>query len=100
MTEKEENTPEVTFIGEEQTDRFGTAVAGAGDVDGDGFYDILLGAYLADDNGTDRGKVYLYPGSKLSPGDVKQVGDADAIFTGDVDNGQAGYSLYRLQTNY
>jgi len=100
MTEIEENTPEVTFIGEEQTDRFGTAVAGAGDVDGDGFYDILLGAYLADDNGTDRGKVYLYPGSKLSPGDVKQVGDADAIFTGDVDNGQAGYSLYKLQTNY
>lgn len=85
----EDTTPDVTFTGENQEDRFGTAVAGAGDIDGDGFYDILVGAYLADGSGTDRGRVYLYLGGALPNN------SADAIFTGNIDNGWTGYSLYK-----
>ncbi|MCP3939186.1 MAG: hypothetical protein GY708_27875, partial [Actinomycetia bacterium] len=41
------------------TDRFGTSVAGIGDLDGDGIADIAVGAYRDDDGGTDRGAVYV-----------------------------------------
>lgn len=35
----------------------------AGDVNDDGYDDVIIGAYLNDENGTDAGKVYLYLGS-------------------------------------
>lgn len=90
-----DSAPDATFIGEYQEDRFGAAVAGAGDVDGDGYYDLLVGAYLADGGGADRGRAYLYLGGNITPGSVKYSSKADAIFTGSVDGGRAGYSLYR-----
>jgi hypothetical protein len=41
-------------------DRAGFWVASAGDVNGDGFDDILTGAYLADHGGkTDAGETYV-----------------------------------------
>jgi MYXO-CTERM domain-containing protein len=39
--------------------RFGFAVAGAGDVDGDGYDDVIVGAYGV---GLDTGRAYLYRG--------------------------------------
>ncbi|MDX9954029.1 MAG: kelch repeat-containing protein [Anaerolineae bacterium] len=46
--------------GENAGDKFGIAVAGAGDVNNDGYADVLIGAYGFDAN---RGKAYLYLGS-------------------------------------
>jgi hypothetical protein len=43
------------------TDCFGAAVAGAGDVNGDGYADVLVGAVYAP-AGSERGQVYLYLG--------------------------------------
>jgi uncharacterized repeat protein (TIGR01451 family) len=40
-------------------DRFGGAVAGIGDLDGDGVNDLAVGAYGDDDGGSDRGAVYV-----------------------------------------
>ncbi|MCP5443792.1 MAG: DUF4347 domain-containing protein [Chromatiaceae bacterium] len=40
-------------------DRFGRAVAGIGDLDGDGIDDIAVGAEKDDDGGTNRGAVYV-----------------------------------------
>ena len=42
---------------------FGHAVAAAGDVNGDGFGDVLVGAQYYDDSAADDGKAFLYLGS-------------------------------------
>ena len=40
-------------------DRSGRSVASAGDVNGDGFADLIVGAYVADPNGTSSGASYV-----------------------------------------
>ena len=43
--------------------RFGAAVSSAGDVNGDGFADLLIGAPCYSHGETGEGRAYLYPGS-------------------------------------
>ena len=45
-------------------DRSGFSVAGAGDVNGDGFADLIVGAYGADSNGTNSGASYVIYGTR------------------------------------
>ena len=48
----------------DQTDAFfGACVAGAGDVNGDGYSDVIIGAYLYNDGFADEGKAFVYHGS-------------------------------------
>lgn len=43
---------------------FGVAVSSAGDVNGDGYNDVIIGVYLYDDGAnTDEGRAYIYHGS-------------------------------------
>ena len=53
-----------TFHGTENDDSSGRSVSSAGDVNGDGLDDLLIGAYLADGAGTDRGATYLVYGRR------------------------------------
>jgi hypothetical protein len=41
---------------------FGSAVAGAGDVDGDGYDDAIVGAYLYNENGSNFGRAVVHHG--------------------------------------
>lgn len=55
--------------GTQNEERFGAAVAGAGDVDGDGHADVIVGAPGHDAGQTDEGAAFVYlsePGSLLA----------------------------------
>src|SRR5437899_2750699 len=53
--------------GDQFDERFGASVAGAGDVNGDGFADVLVGAYQYDNGEFDEGTAFLYYGSSTGP---------------------------------
>jgi hypothetical protein len=49
--------------GDQANAQFGAAVAGAGDVSGDGFADVIVGAPLYDNGAPDEGNAFVYYGS-------------------------------------
>jgi hypothetical protein len=56
-------TPDWSDQGEAASDLFGSSVASAGDVNGDGYADVIVGAYANDDAGSGAGEAYVYHGS-------------------------------------
>ena len=82
---------DVTFSGEEYNDWTGWRVSRAGDVNGDGFNDLLISAPLSNSNGADAGKIYLIFGREYGwKGDLHR---ADASFIGEAENDQAGWDV-------
>jgi hypothetical protein len=71
------STPAWSDAGDYPGDRFGWAITTGGDVNGDGFADLAVGAY-----GCNGGRVYLYLGSS-----VGLIQDAPADWTADGENG-------------
>ncbi|MGB5048978.1 MAG: PKD domain-containing protein, partial [Caldilineaceae bacterium] len=55
-------SPSLTLTGEADDDHFGYAIAGLGDTNGDGFSDVLIGAFKNDAAGADAGRAYLFLG--------------------------------------
>jgi hypothetical protein len=69
------NTASYHILEKNQTGSyFGGAVAGAGDVNGDGFDDVLVGAKEYTDGLLNEGAVFVYQGSStgVKPGDIPQ----------------------------
>ena len=68
-------TPADGFIiaGDEADDMAGWSVSSAGDVDGDGFADLIVGAFYGDDGGADAGEAYVLYGGLF--GDVDRASD-------------------------
>ncbi|MBL7732134.1 MAG: FG-GAP repeat protein [Chitinophagaceae bacterium] len=60
---------------------FGASVASAGDVNGDGFSDVIIGASFYDDDNSDEGKAFVYYGSAagLSALPVSTPDDANQL---------------------
>ncbi len=48
--------------------RFGVSVSAAGDVNGDGYGDVVVGAYAYDNGEIDEGRAYVYHGSPVGLG--------------------------------
>jgi hypothetical protein len=83
-------TPTIKYTGEADTDNAGISVAGAGDVNGDGFDDMLIGAHLNNDGGADAGAAYLVLGSATPT----SLNLSTAIqYTGEAAGNQAGFSV-------
>ena len=80
---------DATFHGEVDGDH-AAIVAGAGDVNGDGFDDVLIGAYMSEEVGVRAGKAYLVHGP--IEGDV-DLGSVEATFLPEAVNEWAGFSL-------
>ncbi|HEV8321860.1 MAG TPA: integrin alpha, partial [Myxococcota bacterium] len=57
-----DKTPDQEFSGEAAGDWFGESCAAAGDVNADGYGDVLIGAFANDGVGIDGGRAYLYLG--------------------------------------
>lgn len=75
-------TPDVTVIGRSNYDYLGNSVSGAGDIDDDGFDDIVMGAYRNDSGGSNSGAIYVLYGSSSLSGTTKNLaGDSPAELT-------------------
>ena len=56
-------TPAATLESNQASAWFGHSVSGAGDVNGDGYSDVIVGAYLYDNGESDEGAAMIYHGS-------------------------------------
>jgi len=80
-------TPDAILSGEAAGDRFGISVAGAGDVNGDGYADVVVGAYQNDAGGIDAGRAYVYFGAARLPD------RASVVLTGAAPGDAFGFSV-------
>jgi hypothetical protein len=84
---------ETSFTGEGADDLSGWSVAAAGDVNGDGLGDFLIGAPYQGESGTNAGQVYLFFGRAEGWGQSISLSQADASFTGEAAGDYAGFAL-------
>jgi hypothetical protein len=60
-----DNVADFTFNGEVDADNFGVSVSEAGDLNADGFDDVIVGAAGYDSSGFNRGRAYVYYGASM-----------------------------------
>jgi hypothetical protein len=86
-----------TLNGIADGDYAGGSVASAGDVDGDGIADLILGAFRAAADGSNRGQAYVVFGQNTSFGVELDLSSLDGsngfTLNGIADNDQAGRSV-------
>ncbi len=80
------------LLGSSAGDQAGWAVSGAGDVDGDGLADLLVGAPGHDGGAEDAGAAYLISGASAG-GDLDLDRDAEARLEGETSAARAGWSV-------
>jgi hypothetical protein len=78
-------TPAWTGEGDQAYAHFGQSVGTAGDVNGDGYADVVIGAYLYDARFSNEGRAYVYYGE----GEIPLVGFASETYYVDESAGSA-----------
>jgi len=84
------STADAVFVGESGQDRAGYSVAAAGDVNGDGQLDVLIGAPGRDVSSSSQGAAYLMYGP--FSGSIS-LANAGAVLLGDSEDEQQGWAL-------
>jgi hypothetical protein len=85
---------DASFVGEEADDQSGRRVAEAGDVNGDGLSDMIIGAATNDYAGPDAGIAHLILGRANADWGMRyDLANADASFVGEAPRDQAGRRL-------
>jgi hypothetical protein len=82
-----DNTPDVIMTGAAGGDNFSNSVSNAGDVNGDGYDDVIVGAHNNDAGGTSAGRAYIYFGG------ASMDNTPDVIMTGVAAGDNLGYSV-------
>jgi hypothetical protein len=80
----------LALYGEADGDQFGSSVSAAGDVNGDGFADVIIGAPMADANASHRGEAYVVYGHGGSFPTTFNAGNVD---------GTNGFKIYGAGNN-
>ncbi len=80
-----------TFTGEEPGDEFGSSVSGAGDVNADGFDDVIVGAPSHDGK---TGKAFIFLGNSYTEKQLK-ADKAEVMFWGEKYKDCFGFSVSR-----
>ena len=81
------------FDGTDSSDRAGGAVSGAGDVNGDGVNDIIIGAYQADPNGGNSGESFVVFGGTNLGGATRPTLDLRSL------DGDIGFTVNGIDTS-
>ncbi len=86
---------DVTVLGKAASDQLSfSGVSGAGDINGDGFDDIIVGAYLNDDGpGIDAGAAYIFFGASTLSGTKTAGTDQNFQILGKADSDQLGLGV-------
>jgi len=95
------SSADLILTGESRYDYAGFTIESAGDVDGDGVSDLLVGAYYNSDVSRYAGKAYLWLGSSLlsaatGPGATVSLADGELAFRGEGEFNYAGVGLVGL----
>ena len=81
-----------TLNGIDAFDNAGMSISPAGDVNGDGYDDLIIGAWLADPNGDSSGETYVVYGGASAPGTAGEL-DLSSL------DGTEGFSLSGIDPN-
>jgi len=81
--------------GDRAQDLTGFSVSSAGDVNGDGYDDLVVGAPLGDDGGSNAGEAYVIFGKAAGVNiDLSNLASGDTLFIkGDAPDDRAGFSV-------
>lgn len=82
-----DSIPDIVLNGGQPYDQFGLRVSGAGDVNGDGYDDVIVGARANDTGGYNAGRAYIFLGG--APMDS----NPDLAMSGSADRDYFGYSV-------
>jgi hypothetical protein len=83
--------PNTTFIGETNGDKAGHGATGVGDVNNDGFDDLIIGAFKNNEGGNEAGQTYLILGSSSFEWNGQySLSLANASFIGEASGDESG----------